>query len=274
MTKTIGMIVPSVDNSFFANLAFNVEKELASKGYDTLICSSENKAEREKEYFKKLITLDTGGCICISGLTALPEDLIPADYPLVWVDRIPESVRSVPWVANDDEEAMEQATLYLIEKGNRNILLMPGYSAETQESPRVKGYKKALLKAGIDINEDYILKRYGQKSSETETAELVSTVMHNGLKVDGIITSSDRAAFGAMVALSKVGYYVPEDVKLISFDNSPYTTMSSPSITAIDRNSHELAVKAVEILTALIIGQKAEIENTIKVSLVKRDSTR
>ena len=274
MTKTIGMMVPSVDNSFFANLASNVEKELASKGYDTLICSSENNAEREREYFKKLVDLGIGGCICVSGLTAQPEDLIPADYPLLWVDRIPESVRPVPWVANDDEEAMEQATLYLIEKGSRNILLVPGYSAETQESPRVKGYKKALLKMGIEVNEDYILKRGGKKSSEIETAELVSTVMHKGLKVDGIITSSDRAAFGAMVALSKVGFYVPEDVRLISFDNSPYTTMSSPSITAIDRNPHELAVKADELLVNLIKCQKTEIENTIQVSLVKRDSTR
>lgn len=93
-------------------------------------------------------------------------------------------------------------------------------------------------------------------------------------KADGIITSSDRAAFGAMKALGKVGYYAPEDVKLISFDNSPYSTMASPSITSLDRNPASLAGRACEILLDLIAGKDVQKENIISVSLVERDSTR
>ena len=95
-----------------------------------------------------------------------------------------------------------------------------------------------------------------------------------GIKIDGIITSSDRAAFGAVKALGRLGYYVPEDVRLISFDNSPYSLMASPSITSIDRNGALIAQKALETLRCLLEGNKPTEETVIPVSLVKNDSTR
>ena len=77
-----------------------------------------------------------------------------------------------------------------------------------------------------------------------------------------------------MKALGKIGYYSPEDVRLISFDNTPYSTMASPSVTSLDRNPASLADRACEILLELIAGKEAQKENIISVSLVERDSTR
>lgn len=268
--KKIGMIIPTADNTFFANLAVEAEKILSEKGYVTLIANSANDAEKEKAYLKALS--DTDGIICVSGLSSLPEDLLPEDFPLVFVDRVPESERTIPWVANDDALAMEEAAKYLIEKGCKNIVLAPGYIAEHQANPRVRGYQKALADSGIEFREEFILDRKGEKTSEKETEELVQALMHKGYTVDGIITSSDRAAFGAIEALKKTGYYVPEDVRLISFDNSPYTAMSS--ITAIDRNAKALAEKACEVLIQRINKEETETENVIRVSLVERGSTK
>ena len=75
-------------------------------------------------------------------------------------------------------------------------------------------------------------------------------------------------------AIGELGYYAPEDIKLISFDNTPYSTLSSPSITAIDRNAKDIAYKASDTLLKLIDKEKTEETNIIPVSLVKRDSTR
>ncbi len=274
MMKAIGMIVPTVDNSFFANLSHEIEKEMFRHGYFTYICDSGNNAEKEKDYFRILQESGCAGIICVSGLSSLPAETAGNEFPLVFVDRVPESERVVPWVANDDAAAMEEAVTYLIAKGCRNIALMAGYTAEQQESPRVRGYKRALEANGITVRNDLILNRPGKKSSEEETEEMVQDLMHKGFKIDGIITSSDRAAFGAMTALKKTGYYVPEDVRLISFDNSPYSSMSSPSVTAIDRNPAMLAQKACDVLLKIITGEEAKTENIINVSLVKRDSTR
>lgn len=272
--KTIGMIVPTMDNSFFASLAHAVSEAMKKNGYTVLMCDSLNDAETEKTYYSTLQEAGVSGVISVSGLSQVTDDVIPASLPVVWVNRVPQSDREIPWVANDDEAAMKEAAKYLIQKGCRNILLMPGYIAEHQDNPRLNGYRSALEEAGIAYDPQNVLKRTGKGSSEQETAELIMKVMKEGRKVDGIITSSDRTAFGAMKALGKIGYYSPEDVRLISFDNTPYSTMASPSVTSLDRNPASLADRACEILLELIAGKEAQKENIISVSLVERDSTR
>ena len=98
--------------------------------------------------------------------------------------------------------------------------------------------------------------------------------MAQGIRADAVITSSDRAAFGVIAALHRVGLYVPEDVKLISFDNSPYSTMASPAVTALDRKPQLLAETACRSLLDQMAGKTVQMETMIPVSLIRRDSTR
>ena len=273
MKTLIGMIVPNTDNSFFSSLLSFSERSLSEKGYRLFLADCHNDAQREKEYLKSLSSL-CDGIIDVSGLSKLDEDLLTEDYPLVFVDRKPSSSRKIPWVGNDDEAAMKQATEYLIEKGCKNILLLPGYIAQHRESPRVNGYKKALEENGIVFDESHVLYRKGLKSSQEETRDIIMEQLSQGRKIDGIITSSDRSAFSVMKAIGELGYYAPEDIRLISFDNTPYSTLSSPSITSIDRNPEEISEKAVEVLLKLLNKEETAEINVIPVSLVKRDSTR
>ena len=99
--------------------------------------------------------------------------------------------------------------------------------------------------------------------------------VQDGIIMDGIITSSDRAAFGARRALQRIGYFVPEDVRLVSFDNSPYAAFASPSLTTLDRRPEELAKRASDVLCACMEG-KPDIRQTniIDVSLIPRGSSR
>ena len=273
--NTIGMIVPTVDNPFFASLVCQVERVLKARGCGLLVCNSANDVETEKENFRLLLQSGVSGILCVSGLSALPEGLVRSDFPLVWIDRVPKSDRPIPWVANDDAQAMEEAAEYLIEKGCRSILLLPGFLAEGQQSPRVVGYRKALEAHGIPFRPEYVLQRRGKQSTEAETEELVQSILRRGLKIDGILASSDRSAFGAMAALRSVGLYVPEDVKLICFDNSPYSTMATPAITALDRNPDQLAKTACELLLRRLSGNTdLPLQTVVPVSIAKRDSTR
>jgi len=271
---TAGIVIPTADNSFFSSLSAAASRYLFAAGYAPLILSSANDAETEREHLRTLAGIGARGILCVSGLSVWPDSLLPETLPLVWVDRRPESGRRIPFVANDDCAAMEEATEYLIEKGCRNILLMPGYLAENRVSPRAVGYEAALRKHGIEPNPDFILYRAGKKPSEVETEELVKDAMARGIRADAVITSSDRAAFGVMTALHRVGLYVPEDIKLISFDNSPYSTMASPAVTALDRKPQQLAEEACRCLLDQMAGRPAAPETIIPVSLIRRDSTR
>ena len=273
--KHIGMIVPTMDNSFFSSLAVQIEKTMALKGYQTVMASCHNNADKEIGYIRSMVDMGVEGLVCVSGLSELPDDLLPQDLPLVWVDRVPSSARPIPWVANDDARAMEMAVDHLIQQGSSRILLMPGFLAQQQESPRVRGYMKSLALHGIDYHPEYVLYRSGKKSTEEETGELIKQLFASGVTADGVITSSDRAAFGAIRALQAIGYFVPEDVRLISFDNSSYSTMASPSITSLDRKTDRLAEKASEILLKMMGGEKdVPVENIIEVNLEQRDSSR
>ena len=135
--KNIGMIIPTTDNSFFSSLSHNIESILSKKGYNLLICDSNNNSDNEKEYLRLLSSL-CSGIIDVSGLSELNNDLLEDDYPLVFVDRRPNSQKNIPWIGNDDEKAMYEATSYLIEKGCQNVLLLPGLIAEQQESQKRK----------------------------------------------------------------------------------------------------------------------------------------
>ena len=267
------MIVPTLDNIFFSNLARHVEQILREKEMGALVCSSENNASREKALIRELSDRGTDGLICISGLNHFPKDTAPNNFPIVWVDRKPTSERAIPWVANDDKAAMENATEYLLKKGCRHILLLPGFLAEPRKSPRVIGYQAALVSNGFEVDPQYILNRKGEQPTEIETEKMVRDLLRKGVPVDGIITSSDRSAFGAMAGLRSVGLYVPEDVKLISFDNSPYSAMATPSITALDRKPELLAAKACENLIQMVNGETVPLESIVDVTIVERVST-
>lgn len=275
MRKWIGIIVPTLNNSFFSSLASSVGKEMRARGFETYVADSANNVANETVCMRELESLGANGIISVSGLAELPENLVSEDTPLVWVDRRPESNREIPWVGNDDAGAMELAAEHLIEKGCRTILLLPGYVAQDKDNPRVEGYRRTLEKYGIPFRSDYVLNRPGRKSSEEEAGELITKAVQDGIIMDGIITSSDRAAFGARRALQRIGYFVPEDVRLVSFDNSPYAAFASPSLTTLDRRPEELAKRASDVLCACMEG-KPDIRQTniIDVSLIPRGSSR
>ena len=275
MRKWIGMIVPTLNNSFFSSLASSVEKEMRVKGFETYVADSANNVSNEIVSIRQLESLGANGIISVSGLAELPEDLVSEDTPIVWVDRRPESKREIPWVGNDDASAMELAVEHLIERGCRTILLLPGYVAQDKDNPRVEGYRRALEKNGIPFRSEYVLNRPGRKSSEEEAGELITKAVRDGIIMDGIITSSDRAAFGAGRELQRIGYFVPEDVRLVSFDNSPYAAFASPSLTTLDRRPEELAKRASEVLCACM-EKETDIRQTniIDVSLIRRGSSR
>ncbi len=217
--KTIGMIVPTVDNIFFAKIAYEAEKFLKERGYLTFIASCQNKAGNEKDYVKKMQEV-CDGILCISGLEQIEEGLIKTDYPFVLIDRTPKSGQDFAVCANDDYEACRNAVEFLIEKGCEKIVLCPGYLAQGQTAPRLEGYCRALEDNGLPFREQYVIRRSGTHNSEQETEQRIEELLHDGEQIDGIIASSDRAAFGAITALEKVGCYVPEDVKLITFDKN------------------------------------------------------
>lgn len=274
-SHTIGLIVPNVNNEFFSSLALHIETELFEKDYSLFICNSGNSVEREKAYFRTLASRGVDGILCISDLNEIPEEITARGVPIVCIDRHPKASRPLPWVGNDDKAASREATNHLLEKGCRHILLISSYFAEYTRHEREQGYVEALEQAGIFVDQNYILHRPGKDPSTMEAEVMVYDFLKSGLPLDGIVTTSEPAALGAMYALRRAGCSVPDDVKIISFDNTLYSLLMQPTLSSIERNPRQIAQASCELLLQLIRGEDvSDTSIVVPARLVERGSTK
>ena len=267
--------MPDISNTFFSSLAYSAQEYLQKQGCSLLICSSTNQVDIEKSHFANLSALNVSGILCVSGLSTIPDNLIDEKIPLVFLDRRSANAEKIFWAANDDVDATRLAAQFLIDKNCKNILMIPGYIAGHHESLQEQGYIKALESNKIPVDESYILKRPGEKSSHIEAEKMVTDFLRRELPVDGIIASSDRSAFGALKAFRNVGLYVPEDIKMISFDDTLYAELAVPALTSLNRQPQKLAQTACDLLIQQINGNPSEkIVHYVPVKIEERDSTR
>lgn len=114
------------------------------------------------------------------------------------------------------------ATEHLIERGCKDILSISSFTANYPGNERQMGYERALAAHGMPLRRDYQLFVSGKQPSIIESEELVTDFLSTGYPVDGVFAHSDHAAVGALRALVAAGKRVPEDVRLIGFDDSVY----------------------------------------------------
>lgn len=271
-SRTVGLIVPNVNNVFFSDLAYYIETFLFERNYSAFICNS---GEKEAAYFRTLTSKGVDGILCISTLDQLPAEILARDTPIVCIDRRPGISRPVPWVGNDGFLAGRLAAEHLLDKGCRHILFISSYWGPYDQHDRREGYIQALTDRGVFVDKNYILDRPGKDPTQIEAEVLVYQFLKNGLPLDGIITASEPAALGAMYALNSAELSVPGDVRIVGFDNSLYSLLTTPPLSSMERHPRQMAAASCELLLRLIEGeQPEEMEVTIPVSLVERGSSR
>ena len=181
---------------------------------------------------------------------------------------------SIPWVGNNDATAARSATEHLLDRGCRNILFITSYLSEYGRHNREAGYREALTARGIFVDRNYMLRRTGADPTPIETEMLVYDFLQKKLPVDGILASSEPAALGALYALKRAGLSVPQDVKIVSYDNTLYSLLTTPPLTSVERNTARMAQKACQVLMQMIDGQTPpQMEICIPTDLVIREST-
>lgn len=271
-SRSTGMIVPDISNDFFSKIAFHVERALAAQGYSVFVCNSGNDPQRERDYFHSLAGKQADGIICISGLRELTNDIVTRGIPVVCIDRMPQSDLSIPHVGSDDVHGAYLATSALIDRGCKNILTISNFTADYDRNDRQTGYMQALADHGIPLRREYMAYVTGQRSSMDESQDIVAGMLDAGMPLDGIFATSDHSAAGAFRAVQKAGLSVPDEVKIVGFDDSIYSKLTTPQITTVQRHPELMAQKGCEALLDLIAGRTPAMETVIPVELVRRRS--
>jgi DNA-binding LacI/PurR family transcriptional regulator len=205
---------------------------------------------QESAYFELAHTRRIDGMILSTprlndtGLKAL-ENL---DIPTVLLGSIAES--NLHYVDVDNVSAAEKAVAYLISLGHKDIACITNAPPEYTSAPeRIRGYKNALLKQEIPINEALV--RYADFDPDSGY-ECMKSILQSGEKFSAVFVASDNVAIGAKSALREAQLHIPDDISIMGFDDIPWAKYSDPPLTTVQLPAESIAQSACTLLLNLI----------------------
>jgi LacI family transcriptional regulator len=248
-SKTIALIVPSLKNPFFSEIASVVNTEVRKYGYITLIGDSDDQIENEKTELSHLTSRSLDGMIVVpcgdewDHLVKVQE----SGLPLICIDRYFEDY-SLSYVSSDNYEGAYSATKYLIEQGHTDIACIQGVRHSMPNIQRVKGFTDAMKDAKIDaytVTGD----AFSEQNGYLETKLLLS----RGKRPSAIFAFSNMIAMGCLKAIKEENVRIPETISLITFDDNPYLNYIDPPLTCISQPVEDICKIAVKILFSHIL---------------------
>lgn len=267
-TNTIGVIVPHIRHPYFADMISNLENEASKRGYKIILCNSHGKEHKEKEYLEMCTSNRVAGVILFSA-SVLVEEFLGSNIPIVTVERYIESGTAA--VECDNEQGGRLAAEHLIEKGCKRLLHVSGVSETAMPADdRAKGFIEVCEKAGVYHQE---LATSNQQYDSLEYHDLINEALNADPQIDGIFLSSDLIAAQALQVCDKLGKKVPEDIKLIGFDDVNISRFTVPPITTIHQPIKEMAKLSIDLIIDASEGKTVPKKSLLPVSLVVREST-
>ncbi|RLB31868.1 MAG: LacI family transcriptional regulator [Deltaproteobacteria bacterium] len=278
-THVIGAVISDISNPFFATLIRGAEDCARENGYSLLICNTDERAENELVYFELLRHKRVDGMLIAptgrddDGI----RDLIASGMQIVCVDRKLDGI-AAPAVLSENEEGAYRATKYLLDKGHYRIGIVLGLSHLSTTSERLRGYKRALAEAGLEVDESLVV--YGE--SQVHTArEACRDLLIGPNRPTAIFATNNLMTIGVMAAVHEAGLRCPQDISVVGFDDFEWTSVFNPPITTVAQDPYRIGVTAVKSLLANIQRSKSGIETIatpeevrVPVRLIVRNSVK
>ena len=270
MTKQsylIGIVVPDLMHSYFAEICRGVESYARPVGYQNLICSTDEEPRKEMEEIEALLSR-TDGLIVASTLSASEakfyKRLISDGAKIVLIDRLLDGLRCSA-VTTDDVQVGTLATEHLIKLGHRKIGHLRGPDVSTALK-RLQGYREAISKAKLKA----LIRDCG--FTETDGYAAMQKWIATGDLPSAIFAANDPAAIGAMAAANEAGLNVPDDIAFVGAGSIHYGDMLRVPLTTVSWSKAEMGQAAATLLLELIDGKKKHRTITVPPELLIRKS--
>lgn len=237
-SKTIGVVVPRINQNFFANAIAGIEEATYKQGYHIIICQSNESYEKEVECVNTLINQHVD-CIVISISVetinyAHLQNAMDRGVQMIQFDRVADDLETLK-VINDNEQSSFEAVSHLINQGYSRIALLEGPQNLNVFRQRKNGYLRALKEHKIQISAELVIANAWTKElGANATRKLLSLKQ----PPDAIFAStSDFSALGALEVATTLNIKVPYQLGICGYSNEDFTEITSPSITTIDQFS-------------------------------------
>jgi LacI family transcriptional regulator len=277
-TKTIGVIIPNILNSFFAKVFSGIEKVADEKGYKVITCISNESLEKEINALEMLSngTID-GFILSISEESQKLQkfghftSIINEGTPIVMFDRISDEVNCDKVVVDDFDSAFD-ATQHLIKTGAKKIALFSAIDNLSVGKLRVKGYLKALQDNKISFDNALTILTDNEKEFDAKADNFF-----NNNKVDAVFALDEHASVSAMKLGIKKGLKIPEELSIIGFADGVWSRRMTPSLSTVSQHGPEIGEVAVKMLIDKLESKDEEYSfktTVIKTELRQRESTK
>ncbi len=278
-TKTIGVIIPQIVHHFFSKVISGIEHIANEKGYNVMICLSNESYEKEVLNMEMLANGVVDGIIVsVAKQTEEKADythfkeLINNGIPLVLFDRKIDEIKCNK-VLVDDFGGGYMAAQHLIDIGCKKVAIVTTPNHVTVGNIRKEGYIKALEDNDIDVNENFIIK----VNEEHSIAEQIKEIFEHSDLPDGIFAVNEIYAATAVKIAKNRGLNVPDDVAIMGFTDGLISEFSSPQLTTVAQHGFTMGEKSMEILLDELNHQDADYQyktNIISTDIVIRESTK
>ncbi len=272
-SNQIIFIADHITNEYFSSIVSAMDKYAYESGYLISLCSNRNTTE----FISQVISRQFDGIIVSSASfpTEYVEQFSQAGIPVVvfrrWKHQ--KAVAHVAYLGTGLYTGAREAVRHLIDRGCRNVIYVDRISARGHVSPpddmRFGGFVDEMEANGFLVGPDSVV--CGCRSQE-ELAEEVKRRLRTGSRVDGIFGRNDMLACIAMTAAGQAGYRVPEQVKVIGFDDASISRLITPGLTTIGMQKEKIAKAAIDMLTQMIGGSQPDNQD-FETVLIEREST-
>ncbi|MDB5278885.1 MAG: LacI family transcriptional regulator [Ferruginibacter sp.] len=275
-SKTIGVVLPEVADSFFAQAINGIESVAEEKGYHVLIYLSHESFEREEQIIKDFESGRVDGVlISVAKETEQHkhiDTLLEKKIPLVFFDRVIDEVATTK-IITDDYEAAYTATEHLIKQGYKQVLFLSFSQTLSISCKRLEGYKKSLYDNTIKFSSGNVLRFSNDAKKDYSNLLRKLTSLKKGI---GVLASVEKLALPLYQACEELQLRIPQDVGLISFSNLDSAAFLHPPLTTITQPAFEMGKAAAAFLVKALERKNFELadeEIVIPSVMIVRKST-
>ncbi|WP_086065405.1 LacI family DNA-binding transcriptional regulator [Flavobacterium saccharophilum] len=243
-SNMVGLIVPRINTNYYSSVIENIEDVLNENGYNVIMAQTNESYNKECKSIDNLLNIQVDGIIA-----SIANETVSFDYyqkikekgvPLVLFDR-GENDLDVDYIGIDDYNCSHLIVAHLAGQNYKKIAHITGYSHTRIFKNRIRGFRDAMQKFDLPIQENSIIECNLQVE---DGRRIMKALLNQEKRPDAIYAASDNAALGALEVLLEEGIQVPEEMAIVGFGNEPFSTIIKPQISTINQFNAEIGKQA------------------------------
>lgn len=273
-TKIIGVLIPDVSNPFFAQILRGMERVFYPLGYHLLLCSTDENTEKEEENLRTLLSQRVEGILAAptdsGGNRSTYKKIVDSNVPLVFFDRIVPGLET-SYVITDNEGGVAELVRYVYEKGHRSLGVITLRSRSYTGKMRLSGILKCCDELGMLVKEEWILDGHSTQEGAYQAAKKLFQLED---RPTSLIVCNNLMMLGVMKAVKELNVKVPEDISVVSFDDSYWNEIFDPPITCVAQEPEQMGLIAATMMMDLLMHGSRPTKTVLKAHFIERASVK